>query len=62
MTTELPVIVQDNSIITHLSMAGLLQGWCQGGIIIQQNSFSLSLCLWYVPEQICTTVFVTGWA
>lgn len=50
MTTELPVIVQDNSIITHLSMAGLLQGWCQGGIIIQQNSFPLSLCLWYVPE------------
>lgn len=60
-TKELPFVAQDNKIIIHLSMAVLLQ-WCQGGIIIQQNDLPFSLCLWYIPEQNCAAVFVTGCA
>lgn len=60
-TKELPFVAQDNKII-HLSVAVLLQWWCQGGIIIQQNDLLLSLCLWYIPKQSCAAVFVTGWA
>lgn len=61
-TKELPFVAQDNKIITHLSMAVLLQWWCQRGIIIQQNDLPLSVCVWNIPEQGCAAVFVTGCA
>lgn len=58
-TKELPFVAQDNKII-HLSVTVLLQWWCQGGIIIQQNDLLLSLCGTFLSKAVLLYLSLAG--